>query len=943
MDDSKRRIRLFCTALVAVVLMLGLLLTLAVCGGMPVGDGTEEVTCPSLADLLLGDLMSGEIFPETIDWESESDEPLDHGVVEMDGSLSSSENGGFPGSEDTTPVMNLYAEIRDRVYLKTRSFGDYTGRGFAEAEAYPSLCNNTTVDFIPSAAMAAVEETPVYRLEIEPILPVSVLPYYVCEREGQLPVSDVLVEGNSNDRHVVTYRELSDGNTDGAARRVRNYELEYRHFARDQYLTIDKETEEYMLRIIKKEGFSKDDPAVIAKVAAYIRGSATYNLEYNTKLDEESNIAIAFLQTYKEGVCRHYAAAATLLYRALGIPARYTVGFAATTLPGEVTVVTMGQAHAWVEVYVDGFGWRCVEVTGSMGNEGDGELDKEELLGMNGSLAGGKPTGEPILNLYGEIEDRVYLKTQSFGAYTGQGFAPAQAYDGLVNGYSADFLPHYVMDASAAQGTFVLEIEPLVPVSVLPYYISSRDGSAMTSDVMATGNEESRHLTAYRRVSDYDPKQTPKQVQSFEQDYRAFVYDQYLVMDDVSRQYMEILIKQEGFSAGDPEIIDKVASYIQNAASYNMDYDTKLDQEPNVALAFLRTYKEGVCRHYAAAATLLYRALGIPARYTVGFAATTVPGGATLVTDMDAHAWVEVYVDGFGWQYVEVTGSAAEDPEGNQPDDDPTDPDGEMVLVATLRPVFQSKRYDGTPLYHDGTLEGFEEFEARGYSYRAEVAHDPVTIGSTPVEIASITIFDPNGKDVTDKFDLTLKTNLMRVYYEKLTFSGVSYSKIYDGKPLSISPNQGPNGYVDVQFVEGNMPGDMTWTMTPTGVRSNAGKSAASFHVTLMQNGVDVTDYYLIAYRYGTLEITPAPLTLIAHSAEKKYDGWPLTAPQMDYDPAQLAEGHRIHSYTVEGERTFVGRSSNVITKVIIVNQDGIDVTANYAIEAIDGTLRILP
>ena len=941
--DSKRRIRLFCTALVAVVLMLGLLLMLAVCGGMPAGHGTEEGTRQSLADLLLGDLLGGEIFPETIDWETETDEPLDHGVVEMDGSLSSSDNGGFPGAEDDTPVMNLYAEVQDRVYLKTRSFGDYTGRGFAEAEAYPSLCNNTTVDFIPAVAMEAVEETPVYRLEIEPILPVSVLPYYVCEREGQLPVSDVLVEGNSNDRHAVTYRELSRGNTEGAARRVRNYELEYRHFARDQYLTLDKETERYMLQIIKKEGFSKSDPSVIAKVAAYIRGSATYNPEYNPELDEASNIAIALLQTYKEGVCRHYAAAATLLYRALGIPARYTVGFAATTIPDDTTVVTMGQAHAWVEVYVDGFGWRCVEVTGSMGNEGDGELEGGEVLGMNGSLAGGKPTGQPILNLYGEIEDRVYLKMQSFGAYTGQGFAPAQVYDGLVNGYSADFLPHYVMEASASQGVFTLEIEPLVPVSVLPYYISSRDGAAMTSDVTVKGNEESRHFAAYRHVSDYNTKQTPQHVRDFEKEYRAFVYKQYLSLDDLSRQYMEILIKREGFSAKDPEIIDKVAGYIQNAAVYNMEYNPKLDQEINVALAFLRTYKEGVCRHYAAAATLLFRALGIPARYTVGFAATTVPGGAVTVTDRDAHAWVEVYVDGFGWQYVEVTGSSDQNPEGTEPEPDDDYSQGEMVMLATLRPAAQSKKYDGTPLFHDGTLDGFELFEEMGYSYHAEVAHETITIGTTAVEITGLTIYDAAGTDVTDKFQLTLLKNVLRIYYEKLTFSGCGYSKVYDGKPLSISPNKGVNGYFDVQFVDGNMPADMTWTMTPTGERTTVGKSAASFRVTLMQNGEDVTNFYYVMYNYGTLDIAPAPLTLYAPSVEKKYDGLPLTAPYIDYDPAQLAEGHRIHSYTVEGERTFVGRSSNVITKVIIVNQNGMDVTANYAIECIDGTLRVTP
>ena len=82
------------------------------------------------------------------------------------------------------------------------------------------------------------------------------------------------------------------------------------------------------LRSIKfKEGFYKKDMETVLKVADYIQKSAKYNLAYDRELDSESNVAVAFLDEYKEGVCQHYASAATLLYRAMGIPARYTVGF----------------------------------------------------------------------------------------------------------------------------------------------------------------------------------------------------------------------------------------------------------------------------------------------------------------------------------------------------------------------------------------------------------------------------------------------------------------------------------------------------------------------------------------------------------------------------------------------------------------------------------------
>ena len=1014
MMDSKRRIRLFCTVLVAAVLMLALLLMLSVCGGTPAGPGSEEGTRPSLADLLLGDLLGGEIYPETIDWgESETEEPDPWENVNMDGSLSADE-GGVPGTRDETPVLNLYANAVDRIYLKMRSFGDYTGRGFAEAVAYTKLLGKKTADFLPATVVRNTGKSPVYTVEIEPLLSVSVLPYYADDREGELPANDVRITGNADTLHTVTYRPVSRATTKGGPSWLKKYEEEYRAFVYDQYRTVDDETFRYMTRIIKEQDFSADDPNVIAKVSAYIRNAAVYNLDYDPALDNEANIAVAFLDTYREGVCRHYAAAATLLFRALGIPARYTVGFAADTQADGVTVVTMSQAHAWVEVYVDGFGWRCVEVTGTMGDEGaefetepetelvtdSEETDPEETspetefvtepeetspetefvtepetepdldpIRMNGDLAFDNSPGEggPVMNLYAEIEDHIYLKIQSFGDYTGKGFDRARPYTETLNGFPAEYLPNFVLDPSAAQGVFGLEIEPLVPVSVIPYYLYSRQGAPLTDDVLVTGNETLRHHVNYRHAVEYDPLAVPDGVREYETRYRAFVYGQYLTLDPETRQYMEGLMAREGFSADDPEIIAKVADYISHAATYNLKYNKAMDAESNVAVAFLETYKEGVCSHYAAAATLLFRALGIPARYTVGFAADVTPDEVTVVSGSLAHAWVEVYVDGFGWQYVEVTGSLPGggdgDGSGESEGDGPSEGEGgsgggegpgegeggggggggEMPKEVTLYPKLQTKRYDGTPLLHDGTLVGFEEYAAMGYTYRAEVVHDIVIIGKTETSIASVTIYDPSGADVTEEFEITTKTHRLQVYYERLVFQGYGYIKVYDGTPLSLPMDRYEDGYYSVHFVDGNMPAGMTWTMTPTSERTDVGTSAATFSVTLMLDGRDVTDEYLTDCRFGHLEITPAPLTVYAASAEKKYDGTPLVNAGYDYDPGQLAYGHSIRECVVEGTRTVVGRSSNVITKVVIVNADGEDVTANYDITAVDGTLRVRP
>jgi len=113
-------------------------------------------------------------------------------------------------------------------------------------------------------------------------------------------------------------------------------------------------------------------------------------------------------------------------------------------------------------------------------------------------------------------------------------------------------------------------------------------------------------------------------------------------------------------SADRAEIADEVAQYISSAARYTLS-PAVIPDEADFAVYFLQNSREGYCIHFATAATLMLRSLGIPARFTSGFI-VTVPDGKTGeligVTDRQAHAWVEVYYDGLGWLPLEVTPSS---------------------------------------------------------------------------------------------------------------------------------------------------------------------------------------------------------------------------------------------------------------------------------------------
>ncbi|MCL2571586.1 MAG: transglutaminase-like domain-containing protein [Defluviitaleaceae bacterium] len=72
-----------------------------------------------------------------------------------------------------------------------------------------------------------------------------------------------------------------------------------------------------------------------------------------------------FLFVGQEGYCTYYATAMAIMSRIAGVPSRYVEGFLLPPAETEIAVfvVTNMMAHAWVEVYLEGFGWLIVEAT----------------------------------------------------------------------------------------------------------------------------------------------------------------------------------------------------------------------------------------------------------------------------------------------------------------------------------------------------------------------------------------------------------------------------------------------------------------------------------------------------------------------------------------------------------------------------------------------------
>jgi transglutaminase-like putative cysteine protease len=112
------------------------------------------------------------------------------------------------------------------------------------------------------------------------------------------------------------------------------------------------------------------------------------------------------------------------------------------------------------------------------------------------------------------------------------------------------------------------------------------------------------------------------------------------------------------WTQGEDSDYDKVLAIQQHFHTDGFRYDANVDvaDDADALLTFLTQTKAGFCQQYAATMAVLVRELGLPARIAVGYqAGTRQDDGTYLVQSKNAHAWVEVFFEGYGWLPFEPT------------------------------------------------------------------------------------------------------------------------------------------------------------------------------------------------------------------------------------------------------------------------------------------------
>ena len=357
---------------------------------------------------------------------------------------------------------------------------------------------------------------------------------------------------------------------------------------------------------------------------------------------------------------------------------------------------------------------------------GQGELPKSDRLQYSGDVVG-------VITLPSDY-GMLYLRAGAYGEYAGDSW---KVIDGYINGEDRSDSEVYVLSTAAAQvekmiredargyrdtgrklrfelesASITIQLQNEGTLVLLPYNSLMLDDSGqLVADGEGILSYEKKQKADYSVMCYYNdlrlpgiaacatvldrPAQTTwvplrETYGGYLKDYATYVYENYLTIPKSCSRVRSLFAGEDMSELGPDHIFESIMA-VQDFLREGYAYSTRpglLPEDKDFIEYFLFENKKGYCSYFASAGVMLFRAMGIPARYVEGYAiesnvsrsrlVNSVPAVQVLdrqlgtadkygdydmieITDQFAHAWVEVFIDGYGWYPVEVTNITAVD------------------------------------------------------------------------------------------------------------------------------------------------------------------------------------------------------------------------------------------------------------------------------------------
>lgn len=263
-----------------------------------------------------------------------------------------------------TKVMTVVTDLNGRIYLKGMSYANYENNKWSvltdeQANDYPQ-------DFQAFIMTANYQERSTVTIDTVNKESIVYTPYYLASINDTFsPVCDVLVSNSDKaTNYSMSVMPYSESELDNFSMDFSSQVYDYDNFVKSYYLKLPYDTKLAMLKIAEENNLTGVSTQNIPQaVKQFVSHSASYSLN-TQKVPDGRDVAEWFLNDAETGYCMHFANAAAVMLRALGVPARYVTGYCADVVDGKA-IVTSDNAHAWVEYYDSSIGWIPLDATSS--------------------------------------------------------------------------------------------------------------------------------------------------------------------------------------------------------------------------------------------------------------------------------------------------------------------------------------------------------------------------------------------------------------------------------------------------------------------------------------------------------------------------------------------------------------------------------------------------
>jgi transglutaminase-like putative cysteine protease len=263
-------------------------------------------------------------------------------------------------------------------------------------------------------------------------------------------------------------------------------------------------------------------------------------------------------------------------------------------------------------------------------------------------------TTQPLFNVRTDDPSPGYLRLTSLDKFDGDTFSPSTLQQGasaqVSRGIAVAPIPGRTVHSDVAVNALAVHWLP-VPTQVTDVQVAGDWRYDAPTNTVFSARSDTRNLN-YSVVSVH-PNPSPTALEAAASDDPSVA--SYLKLPTIPSDVRDLT---QRVTANAVSNFDKALAIQRFLTSAPFTYDTSVSTGSGTRALeeFLLRDHRGFCQQYATAMAVMARIAHIPSRLAVGFTHGDVqPDGSWLVTTKDAHAWPELYFNGFGWLAFEPT------------------------------------------------------------------------------------------------------------------------------------------------------------------------------------------------------------------------------------------------------------------------------------------------